>query len=679
MKNLFKSMMLVAVAAMGFTACSKDAAELVNPANEGTYTMTFVADAPNTRTSVAIDGDVATYSWSEGDKVGFYKVANGIESTVDKYREKAGSDVAVIADNGSATFKVTLNAAEGASTYNIGAFYPSNSWAGHAEENLFNNVNVKIGAAQTLTANTFDPTADLMMAKPFMGVALDNEAKTLEFTRIAAVGKMNLKLTDMVEGEVIESVTFTLADGTHFNGPVTLDLENSTYTLGTTGTSNKVTITGELAADADRTPIFFTCFPGEYSGAYSIDVTTDKATYSKTGELSKALSFTAGDVLSFNATVGNRVEEVIEAGTIVDVLNLEFTEVSGSSYTEWSDKTDESDAVYAGQSAGGNSSIQLRSSNSKSGIVTTTSGGYAKKVVVTWNNNTSSGRTLQVYGKNTAYKAATDLYESTVQGTLLGTIVMGTSTELVIDGDYEYIGLRSKENAMFLTQIEITWGGGDTRTKLATPKVTATAEGKNVIVSWGEVANAGSYTLTYGDQTIENATSPYTFEGEYSTTYDFSVVAVPTDSENYKDSAAGTASVTTEADPNAEETTVEMNIFANKGTTGTNTISWTSGIVTVTNNKASSTTNIRTSDSDHHRVYANSKLVISVASGTISKVVITVAGSEYVSPMETSFKNAGYTVSTSGTTVTVTGNASAFTMTASAQTRLSKVAVTYAN
>ena len=91
--------------------------------------------------------------------------------------------------------------------------------------------------------------------------------------------------------------------------------------------------------------------------------------------------------------------------------------------------------MYAGQSAGGNESIQLRSNNSNSGIVTTASGGKATKVAVVWNSNTSNGRTLNVYGKNAPYSAATDLYSTSTQGTLLGTIVYGTSTEFVIDGE----------------------------------------------------------------------------------------------------------------------------------------------------------------------------------------------------------------------------------------------------
>lgn len=323
MKNLFTRLMLVAVAAMGFVACQEGYEDVTITPEAKEIVMTFVAEAPDTRTSVAIVGDDAKYSWSKGDKVGFYYVATDID-----YKKKGNSNEADIDVDGTATFTADFEANEKATSYNIGAFYPGNSWMSHATEDPFNNVKVKISNEQALTNGSFDPAADLMMSKPFMDVALDVDAvKTLEFTRIAAIGKMNLKLTDMVAGEVIKSVKFTLAEGAHFNGPVVLDLENSTYELGTTGTSNYVNLTGSLAANADRTDIFFTCFPGEYSGAYTIEVETDKATYSKEGTLKTALVFTAGDVLNFNATVDDRTEveepgELTTYNLLTDVSNL---------------------------------------------------------------------------------------------------------------------------------------------------------------------------------------------------------------------------------------------------------------------------------------------------------------------------------------------------------------------
>ena len=159
--------------------------------------------------------------------------------------------------------------------------------------------------------------------------------------------------------------------------------------------------------------------------------------------------------------------------TVEDKLTRETTGVSDQtgttvSYTDWSEIKSQSNAIYKGNSAGNYNSIQLRSDKSTSGVITTTSGGKAKKVTVEWNSNTASGRTLNVYGKNSAYSAATDLYDNSKQGTKLGSIVKGTSTELTISGDYEYIGLRSSENAMYFTSITITWATGGPSTTYTT-------------------------------------------------------------------------------------------------------------------------------------------------------------------------------------------------------------------
>lgn len=149
---------------------------------------------------------------------------------------------------------------------------------------------------------------------------------------------------------------------------------------------------------------------------------------------------------------------IVDTGNwVFDELTYDLIGVSGTNYTTWSGKsTNSSSAVYAGNSAGGNESIQLRSTNSNSGIVTTKSGGKAKQVVVIWNSNTASGRTLDVYGKNTAYSTAADLYSYDNKGDKLGSIAYGETT-LTIEGDYEYIGVRSYSGAMYLDAVKIAW------------------------------------------------------------------------------------------------------------------------------------------------------------------------------------------------------------------------------
>ena len=175
--------------------------------------------------------------------------------------------------------------------------------------------------------------------------------------------------------------------------------------------------------------------------------------------------------VTYSLTV-NAASETPSGDEVSDVLTLTLTGVSGTSYSEWSGKTATSDAVYAGNSAGGNSSIQLRSSNNNSGVITTASGGKAKSVTVEWNSNTASGRTIDIYGNNSAYSSADDLYSSlgTTQGAKLGSIVCGTSTSLTITQDCEYIGIRSNSGALYLDKITIVWDASGVSEKEDVPE-----------------------------------------------------------------------------------------------------------------------------------------------------------------------------------------------------------------
>lgn len=84
------------------------------------------------------------------------------------------------------------------------------------------------------------------------------------------------------------------------------------------------------------------------------------------------------------------------------------------------------------------------------------------------------GRTLNVYGKNSAYSAATDLYDSSLQGELLGSFVKGGETSsLTVSGDYEYIAFRSAADAMYIESITIVWEiEGETPVTVDTPVIT---------------------------------------------------------------------------------------------------------------------------------------------------------------------------------------------------------------
>lgn len=161
----------------------------------------------------------------------------------------------------------------------------------------------------------------------------------------------------------------------------------------------------------------------------------------------------------------------VMADDVTDVLTWDklLPSGKGTNYTEFSGKTITSTAVYAGlMSSGGDSYIQLRTSDNKSGIVTTASGGKLKSITITFNAKTSN-RAIQIFGKNEAYTAATDLYNANTRGTSLK--VIGDADEsktLTVEGDYTFVGLKSSSGAVYVDKIEIVWEsagqGGNTKT-----------------------------------------------------------------------------------------------------------------------------------------------------------------------------------------------------------------------
>ena len=194
----------------------------------------------------------------------------------------------------------------------------------------------------------------------------------------------------------------------------------------------------------------------------------------------------------------------VGAVDVTDVLTRDLTGVTGNSYTEWSGIKVTSNAVYAGQSAGSNESIQLRSKNNNSGIVTTASGGTVKSISVTWNSNTQDGRKLNIYGSNTAYTSPSQLYGDEC-GELLGTIEKGTDkpTTLEIEGEYAYIGLRSAADAMYLDKVTIVWDAESAPTPTPPAAPTFSPEA-------GTFYSAQSVSISC---TTDGATIYYTLDG----------------------------------------------------------------------------------------------------------------------------------------------------------------------
>jgi len=204
--------------------------------------------------------------------------------------------------------------------------------------------------------------------------------------------------------------------------------------------------------------VVFPANPGDVGGKTFVGWVTDAIPGSTDVEPSFVNTATAtmGDAdITYYA-----VFATVESGSTIkqDILTSSVTGIKASSYSNFSNKTVSggSSAVYAGNCAGSNTYIQLRTS-SNTGIISTTSGGKVKKVTLAWSS--TSDRALKVYGSNSAYESLSDIFDEEKRGALLGTIVYN-STELNIAGDYEYIGIipdSEKSGASQLSSITIDW------------------------------------------------------------------------------------------------------------------------------------------------------------------------------------------------------------------------------
>ena len=288
---------------------------------------------------------------------------------------------------------------------------------------------------------------------------------------------------------------------------VTLNAGSGTVTGSPLSTVNgTVTLTSATPTSACSGSPFNWTFAGWSTDSIAANTTTEptliaSGSYTPTGNTTLYAVYT--QTLSGGTT------------TVSDVLTKTMTGATGTSYVSWSDKpadTSNSDAIYAGNTAGGNSCIQLRSKNSDTGIITTTSGGKATKVTLAWytGGTTNNNRTVDIYGKNTAYTAVTDIYEASTQGTKIGSLTFTSSsdyeTELTINGDYEYIALRSYDGALYLTSITIDWQTGSSTTYWQTAPVC------ELIDVTGVTLNKNTLTVECGDEddTLEATVAPAT-------------------------------------------------------------------------------------------------------------------------------------------------------------------------
>lgn len=292
--------------------------------------------------------------------------------------------------------------------------------------------NITVDGATTAVGSITNPLDDVKNS-------LVNGA-TVTVTGYAIGVNSNKYINTMVSS--VEIAPYIKAEGTTVNADETM-------------ATIKVTSNVDWAVTCDATWVTDYTTSGSNVDYIEIELEANVVEESRTA----TFTLTADGVQSVTVTLTQRAKPSGNVETYNDVLKADMFVATNTSYQDFSGVSGTNGAVYAGNNSKTNTSaIQLRSNNSNSGIVTTTSGGKVKKITVVWDSATSSGRELDVYVSNKEFTNATNLYN--ISGDTIikaGTITCGSTTELTIDGDYEYVGLRSKSGAMYITSITITY------------------------------------------------------------------------------------------------------------------------------------------------------------------------------------------------------------------------------
>lgn len=217
MKNLFKSMMLVAAAAMGFTACSKDATEEFEPVAQATETITLSTDI--TRTT--LNEGRTQLQWVVGDQFAVY-TDKGTKNTPVTYTE------------GATNFDIEV--ALGSQT--VYAYYPYFD----KQDISYDQTHVSMYVTSTQKqskAGVFDGNVNdyAMVAK---GEIDADRHVSLTFRPVACA--MALNIYGGQAGEQVESVTFNpgvVCAGQHY---MDITVDNPVYTAAE-GKATSVTVT----------------------------------------------------------------------------------------------------------------------------------------------------------------------------------------------------------------------------------------------------------------------------------------------------------------------------------------------------------------------------------------------------------------------------------------------------
>lgn len=284
MKHSVMSFLAIVATLSSFISCQK---EIETPKDDikSSHTVSFVADAPRTKTNATIDGNKVNYSWVKGDedKFNVYEIVNG--------RHTPASTVMAILKDG---------------LMEISATFGGEKISGASYQAVFNT---GVKTAQTNNDETgYDQDSDVLVSEVVSDPNNDfNNGIALKFKRLVAVNKATLK--SLEKGEYLAHTIIETTDKKDLAGKYS----NETDSFG--NCKSKISVETLHGITGGTAPVNFITLPVADTKLKVTAVTIDGnnnfvAAYEKT--FSKGISLTQGNLTSFGVLMSEKTGETID-------------------------------------------------------------------------------------------------------------------------------------------------------------------------------------------------------------------------------------------------------------------------------------------------------------------------------------------------------------------------------
>ena len=267
-----------------------------------------IETADDTRTY--INESAHRVEWSNNDRIVVFennKFANSLSTSITNFK---------------AAFSVVFNSDVTSPSFTYNAIYPTTSFAGGNSVDLA-KVELTLPSTQSATSTSFDPAADMLIAKP-QTMKKQAESITMQFKRIVAMAK--LTISNLPTSVKISEVKFT-AQGKQLAGKSFVNLNTGEVSMSN-NTSDNITVKYNNSLSMNKPAVYFNCYPTTLSAGdtFSVTITSDEGvSYTKevTIPAGRSLTFEQGNLATFNIDMkgisGSEPKQEYQIGNIYDI------------------------------------------------------------------------------------------------------------------------------------------------------------------------------------------------------------------------------------------------------------------------------------------------------------------------------------------------------------------------